>query len=239
VYLGIASSTNLFGDATTTTPFLTSLSKRTTGYELNEEYIFIESLFSTISTEVSKSVFERILNGVDQFGFSTTSADGTFASSSELVIESNDIILNPRSGQIYATWVGKDTDIPYYFCVKDAFASSTALRYGQHIADQITKLANSTSTPLIVDSDRSCRPEIKLDRHQQDVYFYDFLPNSSDLVLLQLEDGLYVTEIDDRAWQNTQLLYPGKDFTVVVENDAIFIQTADYYFEIITEIEPS
>ena len=68
---------------------------------------------------------------------------------------------------------------------------------------------------------------------------FSFFPDSSDLVLLQLEDGLYVTEIDDRAWQNTQLLYPGENFSVVVENDSIYILENDRYFEIITEIEPA
>ena len=56
---------------------------------------------------------------------------------------------------------------------------------------------------------------------------------------MQLEDGLYVTEIDDRAWQNVQRLYKGDNFRVVVENNEIYIQEGEYYYELITEIEPS
>jgi len=55
---------------------------------------------------------------------------------------------------------------------------------------------------------------------------------------MHLQDGVYVTEIDDRAWQNTQLLYPGEGLKVVVENDIIYLKDRELYFEIITEIEP-
>ena len=102
----------------------------------------------------------------------------------------------------------------------------------------IEEQLNSTTTPLIVTDNRVCRTQIKLDRLRQDVFYYDFFPNSSDLVLLHLEDGIYVTEIDDRAWQNSQLLYPGTDLKVVVENDVIYLEDNGVYYEIITEIEP-
>jgi hypothetical protein len=90
---------------------------------------------------------------------------------------------------------------------------------------------------MLKDNNRLCRPEIRIDRKWQDVYFFDFLPNSADLVLLQLQDGLYVTEIDDRAWQNTQKIYAGNDFRVITENNSIFIEVNNSYFELITEIE--
>ena len=102
---------------------------------------------------------------------------------------------------------------------------------------QIIEQLNSSTTPLLTDDERLCRSQIKLDRKWQNVYYYDFFPLSTDLVIMQLDDGLYVTEIDDRAWQNTQLVYPGDDFEVVVENNSIFISEGEYYFELITQIE--
>ena len=50
---------------------------------------------------------------------------------------------------------------------------------------------------------------------------------------------MYVTEIDDRAWQNTQRLYPGANLDVVVENNLIYVRDGERYYELITEIEPN
>jgi hypothetical protein len=117
--------------------------------------------------------------------------------------------------------------------------ASTAERYGTHVAEAVfAQLGSTTATSTLVMVDnRMCRTEIKLDRLRQDVFLYDFFPGSSDLVLLHLEDGLYVTEIDDRAWQNSQLLYPGTDFRTIVENEVIYIQQGTQYFAVIPEIE--
>lgn len=228
----------LFSGVTTTVPVLYATSSLAANFPINEEYIYAESLFSTTSTS-TRSVFERILDEVGNFRFATTSAvDSQNATVTEEVLERGGVRLVLRDSELYAVWAGSINTIPFYFCVTDTPSTSTAVRYGQHVADQITDLKNSTTTPIIVDGNRLCRPEIKLDRLRQDVFFYDFFPGSSDLVLLQLEDGLYVTEIDDRAWQNVQLLYPGKDFQVVVENGVIYVHDGHHYFEIITEIEP-
>lgn len=239
VYRGLASTTNLFEYSTTTFPIYATTSSATSTFEFNEEFLFIESLFGTTSTS-SRSVFERLSDGFERFRFATTSRsiDVQTATVTEPEIRQGGIKLVQREREIYAVWEEGVNTIPYYFCVADMDIGSTAARYGQHVADSIGVLFLSTTTPIIVDRDRLCRPEIKLNHLGQDVYFYDFFPNNADLVLLQLEDGLYVTEIDDRSWQNTQMLYPGTDFKVVVENDLIYIFENDYYFEVITEIEP-
>lgn len=239
LYPDVASGTVMFPKATTTEAFVATTSIFTLGYQPNEEFYFVESLFSTTST-TTRSVFERIIDGVDRFRFSTTtdiSLDE--ATTTEDFIERGDIRLVEKDKEIYAVWLGDLRSIPHYFCVVRASTSTIAKRYGDHVSVAIDEMLTSTTTPIIFDDDRLCRPQVKLNHLAQDVYFYDFFPNSSDLVLLQLEDGLYVTEIDDRAWQNTQLLYPGNDFRVVVENDIIYINEDKYYFELITQIEPS
>ena len=53
---------------------------------------------------------------------------------------------------------------------------------------------------------------------------------------MQLEDGLYVTEIDDRAWQNTQMIYPGDKFETIVTDTNIYIKEDGRYFELLTKI---
>ncbi|MCB9810030.1 hypothetical protein H6781_00340 [Candidatus Nomurabacteria bacterium] len=236
VFRNVSSTTILFPSATTTIQIYATSSSATSSYSVNEEFIFVKSLFSSTSSS-SRSVFEKFLNEVDRFRFATTSSVDNSTTTEELV-ESGNMRLVEREGEIFAVWKDDANTIPYYFCVSNYNASSTASRYGQHVADAIVKQSLSTTTPLMLDGDRVCRSEIKLNHLRQDVYFYDFFPNDSDLILLQLEDGLYVTEIDDRAWQNTQLLYGGDDFRVVIENNIIYVFEDGKYFEIITEIEP-
>ena len=237
VYLGVSSSTTIFAGVTTTVPVLTLSSKATTTLLANVEYPFVQSLFSTTSV-TARSVFERLLDGMERFRFATSSGTSSLvATSTELTIEQGGIRLINRDNEIYATWIGSFDSIPYYFCVSAAKATTTAIRYGKHIALDIERLKLSTTTPMIISGNRICRPEIKMDRQQMDVYFYDFFPGTADLVLLQLEDGLYVTEIDDRSWQNSQLIYPGDDFQIMVENNAIYINDGGRYLEVITEIE--
>jgi hypothetical protein len=236
VYPGITEPPQPLLVGTSTVPFVLAQSPRTTTYLANEEYLFVSSLFSTSAT-ATLSVFEQWLDEVDRFRFSTTT-DEDISTTSEPVVQRGSIRLVEREHELYAVWVGASDAIPHYFCVNSASSSTIATRYGQHIADAIEALKVATSSTLIVEGDRLCRPEIRLDRLRQDVYFYDFFSNSSDLVLLQLEDGLYVTEIDDRSWQNVQRIYAGNGFQTVVENSVIYVHDDGYYFAVSTEITP-
>ncbi|NCN12117.1 hypothetical protein GW937_02225 [Candidatus Kaiserbacteria bacterium] len=236
IYLGADETTiEIFNTATTTVPIFFTESKRTTSYQSNKEYEFVSSLFASSSTS-SRSVF-TLISEEERFRFATSTVSAEEGSTSvPSIIERNNVRLVTRLQDIFAVWQGPDRSIPHYYCVTAGDATTTALRYGQHVADAVTVFAQSTTTPLIVVGDRLCRPEIKLNHLRKDVYFYDFFPNSSDLVLLQLVDGLYVTEIDDRAWQNVQQIYAGTDFQVIVENNIIYVKDGLNYFEIITTL---
>lgn len=235
-----ATTTDLFDSSTSTVPVLFASKPRVNPYEVNEEFLYVESLFSTTSTS-TKSVFEIFMDGVDRFRFSTTTDVGTLESSTTSTdfVELGHMRLVEKENEIYATWTNGINNIPYYFCVPSASSTDIALRYGEHVALDFEKSEKATTTPVIFDGNRKCRQEIKIDRKRQDVFFYNFFPDSRDLVLLQLEDGLYVTEIDDRSWQNTQLIYPGNDFSVELENGVIYVKDKGMFFEIITEIEPN
>ncbi len=237
VYLLDSDEVDLFHETTSTVPFIISTSTSVLSYSLNDEFEYVSSLFESTSTS-SISVFEKFRDSLQRFRFSTSTINSNLLSATATV-ERNNMLIFDREDEIYASWKGSPLSIPYYFCIVDYVASTTANKYGEHVAESILEFNKSTTTPLLIDGNRVCRPEIKLDRLKQDVYFYDFFPNTSDLVLLKLDEGLYVTEIDDRAWQNTQLLYSGKDFKVVVENNQIFIYDNGFYFEIITEIAPN
>lgn len=235
VYEGEASTSPLFVTATATQPYLFVEQIRPARYVENEEYVYVASLFGT-STPERRSVFEEWWSGVDRFGFATAT-NSKISSTTEVVVERNNLRLIERDNELYARWIGQSDSIPYYFCLVDGDATTTAERYGVHVAESVEQHRISTTTPLIIGGNRVCRQEIRIDRKWQDIYFYDFFPDNPDLVLLQLDDGLYVTEIDDRAWQNTQLIYPGNDILVVVENGIIYVKDDDYYFEVVTEIE--
>jgi hypothetical protein len=71
VYEGAASTSVLFAEATSTEQFMFVERLLPREYEKNEEYIYVESLFSS-STEEKKSVFEGFLDRVGFFGFATT-----------------------------------------------------------------------------------------------------------------------------------------------------------------------
>jgi hypothetical protein len=234
VFIMASSAVEVFSKATSTVPYLATTTMASSSLSINEEYIFVDSLFGTSSVG-GRSVFGRFIDGVDRFRFATTT-DIQPTTTEEIVIERGDVRLIDRKDDVYAVWQNGLNNIPYYYCVGDKSFGSTNKRFGEHVAEAIFG-QNVSTTTVVHESDRVCRLEIKLNRLGQDVYFYDFFPKSSDLVLLLLSDGLYVTEIDDRAWQNTQLLYPGDDFEVLVESNIIYIKEDDNYFEIITEIE--
>jgi hypothetical protein len=236
VYFSTEITDKVFAKATSTEDFYYSTSTATTSLQINSEFLFVESLFGTTSTS-SQSVFSQLLEGVGKFGFATTTLKEESSTTTVQRTLRGDMELFDETDELYARWLGSSAAIPYYFCISSSSVASTSYRYGEHVAAAIEVARQSTSTPLLIDNNRVCRTQVKLNRLQQDVFYYDFFPNSSDLVLMQLQEGIYVTEIDDRAWQNTQLLYPGTDVQTIVENDVIYIKDGEYYFQIVTEIE--
>ncbi len=234
VFPSTASTSRLFTEATSTVPYVFATTSATTSLTFNPEYEFVLSLFST-SSATSSSAFGRFLNEVERFRFSTTTEEGV-ASTTEVFRERGNIRLLEREDGLYASWVGDMENAPYYFCVSNRSTSTIAERYGTHVADQIAAQQLSTTTELYIDDNRICRQDIKIDQKRQNVYHYNFLPGTSDLVLLQLDDGLYVSEIDDRAWQNTQKIFDGSNFEVLVENDSIYLKIENNVVELLTEI---
>jgi len=237
VYQTATTSEAIFGTATATNAYVFATSSSVADFSINPEYEFVETLFGS-STATTTSVFSQFLRDMERFRFSSPEEQNISATATApQIIERNNVELLSRGLELYAVWRGPADNVPFYFCVTNSNASTTAYRYGQHVADAIYATSTATSSPIFLIDDQTCRTEIKLDRLRQDVYLFDFYPGSSDLVLLQLEDGLYVTEIDDRAWQNIQPLYQGRDFRTIIANDIIYIEENGHFFEIIPEIE--
>lgn len=233
VFFGVSSTTDLFPNATITAPYIVRTNRATTTLTENSEYTFVADLF--VSTTTDATLLERIETQIERFTFSTTTPEA--ATTTEQYIEKGNMRLVEREDELYAVWIGAEDSVPHYFCVPDTASTTITERYGEHVAEQVEFQRNSTTTPLIHDSNRVCRTQIKLDLKRMELKGYDFLPGSTDIVLLQLEDGLYVEEIDDRSWQNTQIIYPGDNFEAVVTDNNIYIHENDIFFELLTEIE--
>lgn len=237
----VATTSTPLAFATTTNDVVRRSTQSTSTLLQNPEYVFFEELFA--STSADRRVLEEIRQlksqHIEDFAFSsdmpeivipTTSATSTVASS--------EIRLSVEAGEVYATWLGDERDIPHYFCVPYENEATTTELYGAHVYESlVTEFASSTGVLSdVLEGTTLCRSQIRIDRKWQQVEWFDFVPGSSDLVLMHLEDGLYVVEIDDRAWQNVQMLYPGDDIVALVDAGRVMVKDGDYFLEVFTEI---
>lgn len=155
--------------------------------------------------------------------------------------EFNGVSLYEADGQVWAKYTGSPENMPYYYCADDfelISASSTAA--WQTNSSQVAAASEADLEALDlpvqeVGDLEACEPVIAIDQLGQAVSHFDFFPGSSDFLLLGLTDGIYMIEIDDRAWQNAQplLLAPNLDFRV--ENGNVYVYDGELIYEV--EIE--
>ena len=227
-----STTTPLFTKGTTTGDFIAVNKIVPETLKESSEYVYAVDLFAT-TTATSTSILTRLEEELDKLSAATTTATTT----PTVYVEQNNMRLVEKGKELYAMWIGSGQSTPHYFCTPQSATSTVGLRLGAHIALQMEEQRMSTTTPLHIEGSRICRTTIRLDRKWQDIKYYEFFPRSSDLVVLQLQDGLYVTEIDDRAWQNTQMIYPGDNFQTIVTDNNIYIKEDGKYFELMTKID--
>lgn len=223
-----ASTTNLLTLAPSTTA--------TSTLNRNLEYDYIASRFASSSAEAAiREQYEQYRD--QQFGFASQ-APPVPTTTATTTKEYRETRLYERNGEVYVHWIGDSEDIPYYYCVTKKSDHLTAQLYGAHVAQQLTaqRPTSSDRSELSRADQQFCRDTIRIDRLGQDVQWFDFMPDNEHLVLMHLTDGLYVVEVDDRAWQNTQLLYPGENIEVLLDGERIFVKDRGYYLEVFTEL---
>lgn len=235
-------ATSTFAFASSTNLFYATSSVATSTYEINPEYTYLSTLFA--STTASRAYLKRKeLEQSKRFRFpgetvatATTTNIEPFATTTK---NRGDMTLVTVGDEVVARWVNDREQPPYYFCATYLGANKTAELYGVHVMDELRELyagpAGMIDTELI--GSELCRSSIRIDRKWQSVQYFDFLPKNQNLVLLQLQDGVYVVEIDDRSWQNVQLLYPGDYLTVLVDSASIFIKDGEYILQVFTEVQ--
>jgi len=225
-----------FARATTTVAVIATTTKATTTLIADTEYTFVKSLFAstTASTTLAQKIVKTVEQGLRNGEVATTTATTTK--------EWRNVRLYEGDGDVYATWLGSADKIPYYYCVDTVSATTTASEYGTHVyaglIDSAMRQGSTTRSAAVasIEGQHACRDRIRVDRKWQQVHWFDFYPNSTDLVLMLLDDGLYVVEIDDRSWQNTQLLYGGTDLKVVLDGGRIYVNDHGYYAEVFTSL---
>lgn len=234
VYIATSSSTAPFSFASSSVPVLFSTSTATTTYIRNQEYDLLEDTFSQEIRTQNRSTSDLFRFASEQNNVETEESLAT------TTVERNDIALTEKHGNIYAEYRGSIDDIPYYFCVPNDEFASTSARYGEHVAQAVSDIRQSTTSVTYergVRFEQICRTEIQIDARGVETQSFAFVPNASDLVLLHQTDGIYVTEIDDRSWQNHQQLYPRGDIEMLVEDGQIFIKDGDYFAELYIQLQ--
>lgn len=234
-----STSTEPFLGATTTSPFLATTSKAIAALTLNREYMRIASLFTEkASTTALRTRLEaEVVSLTSRNGKSATTSTSTLAKlqAATTTVVSDDIALYRAGEEVFAKTLGTGRRIPGYFC---AVKHPTL-----DIVTGTNKTASSTLGEISQTVDfvpgnlgRLCRSAIRIDRKWQSVIDFMFMPGDTNLVLMHLTNGLYVVEIDDRSWQNVQLLYPGQDLAVLTDGDSIYASSTAGIIEIYTEV---
>lgn len=229
----LTASSSVIENATPVNQFLLQLKASTSTLIANPEYQEILEQFVSTSIEPSSSLFAR-------FRATLSSATSTLKLSTTTK-EWQGVKLYKINGEVFAQYIGQENTMPYYYCAlpfakyepatttpkTKPTAVATVAKAGDILNDD-TMLKVQT-----VSEDTVCEPTIKIDVAGEPVSYFDFFPNSTDLVLLGMKDGIYVIEIDDRAWQNKQPLLLGEDLEVRVINGAIYVFDGTVLYQVV------
>jgi hypothetical protein len=238
-----ASTTSVpFSFATITSPFLSTTSRATSTLIANREYQRLSTLFAdkASTTALREELLAAIAEGVSATSTrATTSATTTaFLAVATTTIITDDVMLYERGGEVYVKALGTGRDIPAYFCAIDPQEAARVTAEAERLGSATSSLQQFSEAVEFAPGDigRQCRTDIRMDRLGQRVVDFMFMPGNTNLVLMHLERGLYVIEVDDRAWQNAQLLYPGEDMAVLVDDGRIYASSTAGVVEVFTEI---
>lgn len=144
-----------------------------------------------------------------------------------------------EDGRVFATYVGSRESMPYYYCAEtfphyqEATSSIPVTENRAAVSRAVSSEDESVDLPLqALEADVSCDPTVEIDRGGEQVTYFDFFPNSTDLVLLGSKSGAYVVEIDDRSWQNRQPLIVGDGVSTKVVNGKVYVYDGQVIYQV-------
>ncbi len=225
--------------ASTTNEVLATTTVATTSFLKNDEYASLITRFATSSDDGGAE--ERKLRNL--FTQATTTKESENATST---IVSGGVRLSRAGEELYATWVGSFEEMPYYYCAADfppysTTSTSTLTTDEPEVPEQDTTLPvenNLVMHPVqTVPKDTACEPAIRIDRKWQKIHDFDFYPGTTDFVILALEDGIYVVEVDDRSWQNVQPLVMGNNLYMNVESGNVYVYDGFLIYQVLLQTE--
>jgi len=231
VYIMASTSIPVFAFASSSVPLFITATTATSTYRINSEYTLIKDLFAeSASTTAMLSKIE------ESFGFATATANLNNELATTTITRDN-LRLYKNGDDVFAEALGVGRQIPHYFCTSQVATTSDSTEMSASLSGVVEEeMIFQENLNEVSNNERECRTSIRIDRRAQTVYDFDFFPDNEDLILMTLADGLYVIEIDDRSWQNGQILYPGKNLQSLVHSGGIFVKDGNKIIEVLTDI---
>lgn len=236
--LRATSSVTLFLQKSSSTipVFISTSTKSAVTEKENSEYVFLQNLFAEKSS--TTAMLKAAKAKQNSFGFGTSSKLSQAEVRATTTIEKNDLTLYERAGEVFVKNLGGSRDTPVYFCLEEERSATTSNLSVKEFLDELaTNTDNNLDELSILEpKNSSCDKEIQIDRKGEEVIAFDFFPDNDNLVLMQLTNGLYVVEIDNRSWQNTQPLYLGEKISFIISSGRIYVKEAEVIFEVFPTI---
>lgn len=206
-------------------------------FALNDEFKSLATNFGTTSTSTKDETPAQHIADLLQKTATTSSVEADVATST---IFSNGVKLYESSNEVFATWVGSFEEMPYYYCAPDFEPYSTStptttqtIELQRDETDVVPEEGLATMHPVqTLPKDLVCDPTIRIDRKWQEVTDFDFYPGTTDFVIVVLQDGVYVVEVDDRSWQNVQPLFMGNNLKLYIENGNIYVYDGELIYQV-------
>lgn len=190
------------------------------------------------STLIRDSEFDQLW-ALFEPSATTTKATSTIATTTIATTtkEWRGVRLYKEGGDVFATFVGSPEQMPYYYCAEpfppyDPGTSTTDQLGAAVVVSEVTEEGELILPVQSVSPNEPCDPVIKIDRGGEEVSYFDFFPNSTDLVIMAEQSGVFVVEIDDRSWQNRQPLILGQDLETLVHNGSVYVSDGRYVYQI-------
>jgi hypothetical protein len=223
--------------ASTTNDVVVSTSTATTTLRADTEFRTLIDLFLSTTTEEEEES--------NDFNFATALPNLSATSTPTTTKEVSGVKIFESDEDVFVSYIGSREDMPYYYCAEDfpLLGTSTAplLTETEQKLKQAAVAAGAALTDDLeapvqkVTPESVCDQTIKIDRQNQSIRSFDFFPGSTDLVLMSLDFGIYVVEVDDRAWQNSQPLLLGRELNMRVENGQIYVYDGSLIYQVILE----
>ncbi len=226
--------------ASTTNEIIATTTKATSTLTRNPEYSALVINFAS-TTVVAKPTLVKKFE--EEFTGTTTSTTDTPTSTRE---EGGVRLRVNSDGKLFAEWVGSFEQMPYYYCAEAFPRFSTTTESEENVATALKSVEEETEKlppegPVFihpvqsVPPDTVCEQRIAIVNDLGEIRGYEFFPGSTDLIILEAAGGIYISEIDNRAWQNVQPLLEGKNLHVHVENGSIYVYDGTLIYQIMLE----